>query len=155
MVVWATFLHAGPTLAVSPGEHGDAPMKNRMTTLLIGLAAALAWSSSAQAACNGAEFAGTWEVAFSDGNSCQLVLDMQGDLIAEESLCFDPFRGRTAPDSGSYAVASDCSVSAVLVVEGVTVEPAAQFARTRAIGAGRFVVPAYGFKGGVTMVRMP
>ena len=130
-------------------------MKNRMIKLLTVLVAVVAWSSSAYAACGKAEFVGTWDVTFADGNSCLLVLDSKGDIVASESICFDPFRGSTAPDSGTYSVGWDCSVSAMLVVEGNTIELAGQFApRGRDTGAGRYVVPAYFLKGAFTMIRV-
>lgn len=130
-------------------------MKNRMNKLLVTVIAVLAWGSNAYAGCNNEKFAGTWDVAFSDGNSCRLLLDSQGDVIADESICFDPFRGTTTPDAGSYAVANDCSISASIVVEGVTVELAGQFSNGRNIGAGRYLVSAFFVKGGYTMIRVP
>ena len=130
-------------------------MNNRINKLLITVIAVLACGSNAWAGCNNQKFAGTWDVAFSDGNSCRLVLDPQGEVIADESTCFDPFRGTTTPDSGSYDVANDCSISANIVVEGVPVELAGQFSSGRNIGAGRFLVPAFFVKGGYTMVRVP
>jgi len=138
------------TIDIEGGIH----MKKPATTLLATLAAVLACSSSAYAGCNNAEFAGTWDVTFSDGNSCNLVLDLQGNVNAGESRCYDPFRGSTAPDSGDFSVANDCSVSINIVVEGVDVELAGQVARARASGAGRYLVPAYSVKGLFTMVRM-
>ena len=130
-------------------------MKNRINKLLITLVAVLAWGSNAYAGCNTEKFAGTWDVAFSDGNSCRLLLDSQGEVVANESACFDPFRGTTTPDSGNYAVANDCSISASIVVEGVTVELAGQFSNGRNIGAGRYLVSAFFVKGGYTMIRVP
>jgi len=130
-------------------------MKSQAKGLVAGLAMVLAWSSSAYAACNGAEIVGAWDVTFSDGNSCVLLLDLHGDVIASESLCYDPFRGSTAPDSGTYTVAKDCSVHINLVVEGLPVDLAGRIARGRANGAGRYLVPAYSVKGAFTMVRLP
>lgn len=129
-------------------------MKNQVTTLLATVAAALAWSSSAYAGCNNAEVVGIWDVTFSDGNSCDLVLELNGNVIAEESICYDPFRGATAPDSGSFDVAQDCSVSIDIVVEGLPVELDGRIARGRASGAGRYVVWPFFVKGGFTMVRI-
>jgi len=80
---------------------------------------------------------------------------MQGDVIADESICYDPFRGTTAPDSGSFTVAEDCSVMAEIVVEGIPIELAGYISRGRDTGAGRFVVWAFGVKGAITLVRLP
>jgi hypothetical protein len=130
-------------------------MKNRVTTMLAALAAVFAWSSSAHAGCNNAEVVGTWDVTFSDGNSCSLRLNLDGNVIADESVCYDPFRGSTTPDSGTFDVASDCSVSIDIVVEGLPVDLDGRIARGRASGAGRYVVSYFGVKGLFTMVRMP
>jgi len=130
-------------------------MNNRINRLLTTFLAVLVWSSSAYAGCNNAEFSGTWDVTFSDGNSCRLLVNHQGEVDANESSCYDPFRGSTAPDSGTSAVASDCSVIVNLVVEGVTIELAGQISRGRDTGAGRYLVPAYWVKGGFTMIRVP
>ena len=130
-------------------------MKNQVTTLLATIAAVCAWSSSAHAGCNNAEVVGTWDVTFSDGNSCNLLLDLHGNVVADESTCYDPFRGSTAPDSGTFDVAGDCSVSIDIVVEGLPVDLDGRIARGRASGAGRYVVSYFGVKGSFTMVRMP
>ena len=120
MVVTNLFLHAVATLTGNGKHRGEIHMKNQISKLLATFVAVLAWSSSAYAGCNNAEFVGTWEVAFSDGNSCRLLLNRQGEVDANESICFDPFRGAAAPDSGTYAVASDCSVSVNVVIGGST-----------------------------------
>lgn len=130
-------------------------MKSQVTTLLATVAAVFAWSSSAYAGCSNAEFSGAWDITFSDGNSCNLVLGHDGNVIAEESICYDPHRGSTAPDSGTFDVAGDCSVSIDLVVETLPVELDGRIARARASGAGRYVVQYFGIKGLFTMVRMP
>ena len=56
-------------------------------------------SANANAGCTNTQFAGAWDVAFSDGNSCRLVVDQEGDVLIEpdssQSTCFDPFRGVT------------------------------------------------------------
>ena len=129
-------------------------MKNQITRFLATLVAVLAWSSSVYAECTNAVFDGTWEVAFSDGNSCRLVFDSEGGVVANESICFDPFRGAAAPDSGTYAVASDCSATVALVVEGNTIDMAAHLASDLDIGAGTHVVSALGEKGSFTMIRV-
>ncbi len=137
-------------------------MKRRITSFLTIFVAVLAWSSSAYAACTNEQFAGTWDVVFSDGNSCRLVLNVEGEVLTNPdrslSTCFDPFAGETAPDSGAYFVASDCSASFSLLVEGLDVSMFGRIAQTRDIVAGFFVVmlPAAPFfeKGAFTMIRM-
>ena len=130
-------------------------MKNQIRNLCITLLAVIGLGSTAYAGCDNAKFAGTWDVTFSDGNSCRLLLDIEGNVVASESACYDPFRGTTAPDSGTYAVAEDCSIDAALVVEGLSVELAGHFSNGRNIGAGRYQVPAYFVKGSFTMIRVP
>ena len=155
MVLPTVFLHACPALHSNANIHGDRQMRNEMRNLMIALIAVMGLSSTAYAGCDNAKFAGTWEVTFSDGNSCRLLLDIEGNVVASESTCYDPFRGATAPDSGDYAVAEDCSIEAAIVVEGVDIELFGQFSNGRNIGAGRYLVPAYYVKGGYTMVRVP
>ena len=130
-------------------------MKNRVMKSTAAVAALMAWSTGAWAGCNNAEIVGNWDVTFSDGNSCVLRLDRGGEVIAGESICFDPFRGSTAPDSGNFAVASDCSINLAIVVEGATVELEGRITRSRDSGAGRYLVPAFFVKGAFTMIRMP
>ncbi len=134
---------------------GEKQMRNRTNKLLITLIAVLACSSNAYAACGNPKFFGNWDVTFSDGNSCTLLLGRAGEVIADKSKCFDPFRGTTTPDSGSYTVAKDCSISASIVVEGVNVELAGYFDHSRNNGAGRFLVAAFQVKGSYTMIRLP
>lgn len=129
-------------------------MKIRITSFWAALVAVLAWSPSAYSACPNEKFAGTWEVTFSDGNSCRLVLNREGDVLADESACYDPFRGTTAPDSGTFITARDCSVTGALVVEGLPIELAGQLAGGRDTGAGRFLVPWFSIKGSFTMIRV-
>ena len=155
MVLPAGFPHACPALHSNATIHGDRQMRNRIRNLLIALVTVIGLSSTAYAGCDNAKFAGTWEVTFSDGNSCRLLLDIDGNVLASESTCYDPTRGTTAPDSGNYSVAEDCSIEAVIVVEGLDVELFGQFSNGRNIGAGRYLVPAYYVKGGYTMVRVP
>jgi hypothetical protein len=131
-------------------------MKNKINKLLITLVAVLACVSNAYAGCANPKFFGAWDVQFSDGNSCRLVLGRGGEVVANKSVCYDPFRGATAPDSGSYAVVpKDCEISASLVVEGVTIDLGGVFAIDRNTGHGRFVVPDFSVKGSYTMIRMP
>ena len=162
MVVPAAFLHAGPALTSNGEDQGDTYMKNRMSKLLATFAAVLVFGSNAYAGCTNAQFAGTWDVVFTDGNSCKLVVDGAGDVFIagdrSESVCFDPFRGVTEPDAGTVAVGSDCLANISLVVEGVTVEMIARIANPRNIGAGGFVILVPGVsspvaKGAFTMIR--
>jgi len=155
MAVSAVFLHACPVLNSNANFRGDIQMKSQLMNLCITLVAVVGLSSNAVAGCDNAKFAGTWDVTFSDGNSCRLLFDMAGNVVAGESICYDPFRGTTPPDSGTYAVGEDCSIDAAIVVEGLSVELAGQFSNGRNIGAGRYLVPAYGVKGGYTMIRVP
>jgi len=135
-------------------------MKSRINKLLATLVVGLAWGSSAYAGCTNAQLAGTWEAVFSDGNSCRLVLDREGEVLIDElnlSICFDPFRGTTAPDEGSYGVTSDCEVTFDLVVEGLNVQMYGRLTEPRNIGAGFFVafVPdVYAAKGSFNLVRV-
>ena len=137
-------------------------MKSRITRLLATLVVVLVWSSSAYAACTNAQFAGTWDVVFSDGNSCSLVLNKQGEVLTNPdrslSICFDPFRGVTAVDEGTYAVDSDCSASFGLAVEGLEIEMYGRIAQPRNIVAGFFVVflteDPFVEKGAFTMIRV-
>lgn len=116
------------------------------------------WGSSAYAGCSNNQLAGSWDVVFSDGNSCRLVLDDEGDvLIAEdrsESTCFDPFRGVTTPDSGTYTVDQKCEFSFALVVEGLNVSLFGRLTPNQQIGSGFYVITSGQFpvdKGSFTM----
>jgi hypothetical protein len=162
MVVAAMFLHADPTLTGNGINQGDTDMKNRINRLLATFLTVLAWSSSAYAGCTNTQFAGTWDVVFADGNSCRLVLDNDGDVLISgdrnQSVCFDPFRGVTEPDSGTVVVGSDCVANFSLSVEGVTIEMLGRIANPRTIGAGGFLIFVPGVpdpvaKGAFTMVR--
>ena len=162
MAVSARFLHADPTLNSNGRYQGDTHMKNRLNKLLATFIAVLAWSSSAYAGCTNAQFAGTWDVVFADGNSCRLVLNAAGDVLIagdrSQSVCFDPFRGVTEPDEGTVAVASDCLANFNLIVEGATIEMLGRIANPRNIGAGGYVVLIPGVpnpvaKGAFTMIR--
>ena len=137
-------------------------MRNRINKLLATFIAVLVWSSSAYAGCNNAQFAGTWDVVFNDGNSCKLVLNMDGDVLIagdrSQSVCYDPFRGVTEPDAGTVSVGSDCLANISLVVEGVTIEMLGRIANPRNIGAGGYLVFFPGYeqpvaKGAFTMIR--
>lgn len=138
-------------------------MKRRITSFLIVLVAVLAWSSSAYARCTNAQFSGTWDIVFSDGNSCSLVVNKEGEVLTEPdrslSTCFDPFRGETAPDSGTIAVTSDCVASFDLVVEGLNIEMYGRIAKTRDTGAGFYLTflsydPLEVVKGSFNMIRV-
>ena len=117
----------------------------------------LGWGTTAYAGCTNEQFAGTWDVAFSDGNVCNLIIDSEGNVLTSSdnslSTCFDPFRGTTAPDSGSVAVADECLANIVLVVEGAEIQMGARIAKTRDIGAGIYVIPIVPVKGSFTMIR--
>ena len=137
-------------------------MRNRINKLMATFVAVLVWSSSAYAGCTNAQFAGTWDVVFNDGNSCKLVLDGNGDLLIagdrSQSVCYDPFRGVTEPDAGTVAVGSDCLANISLIVEGVTIEMLGRIANPRNIGAGGYLVFVPGLqtpvaKGAFTMIR--
>ena len=137
-------------------------MKMRVINFLLVSIAILAWSSSAYAGCTNAQFAGTWDVVFADGNSCRLVLNEAGDVLIagdrSQSVCFDPFRGVAEPDSGTVAVGSDCLANFSLIVEGATIEMLGRIANPRNIGAGGFLVFVPGVpnpvaKGAFTMIR--
>ena len=133
-------------------------MKSRITSFLATLVAVLAWSSSAYAGCTNEEFAGTWDFVFSDGNACSLVFNEEGEvLIAGDSslsICLDPFRGVTEPDSGMIAVGSDCSVDFDLLVEDIEIDLFGRIAQSHDIGAGFFVMGAFGVKGSFTMIEV-
>ena len=101
-------------------------MKSRPIILLTILVAMVAWSSSAYAGCADARFSGTWEVVFSDGKSCSLVLNREGEVLTDPdrspSTCLGPFRGETAPDSGTHAETDECDVEFNLLVEGIELQ---------------------------------
>lgn len=119
-------------------------MTTRMTGLLATIFALLVWGPNAQAACTAAQFAGTWDVVFSDGNSCRLILDRDGSLLTAPdrslSTCMDPFLGVTAPDGGGYEVDSSCGAGFVLVVEDQVVEMFGRIAQPRNISAGYYLL---------------
>jgi hypothetical protein len=135
-------------------------MESRIRRLMLTLIAALAVSANAYAGCTTTQLAGAWDVVFSDGNSCRLVVDKEGAVLIEadmsQSTCFDPFRGATVPDEGSYSVNGDCSVSFELVVEGANVELYGRVIQPRIFGTGFFVtyIPdVFATKGSFNMVR--
>lgn len=98
---------------------------------------------------------------FADGNTCKLVLNMDGDVLIagdrSQSVCFDPFRGVTEPDAGTVVVASDCSAMIEIDVEGLEIDMYGRIAKTRDIIAGFHIVflPADPWvqKGAFTMIR--
>ena len=73
-----------------------------------------------------------------------MVLDEEGLVLIDSdrslSTCFDPFRGITTPDSGTYAVEKDCSFSFELIVEGVNVDLYGRLTPPQQIGAGFYVL---------------
>ena len=162
MVVRALILHAVPTLISNGRYQGDTHMKSQISKILTAFVVVLVWSSSAFAGCTNAQFAGTWDVVFGDGNSCKFVLNKEGEVLIagdrSQSVCFDPFRGVTEPDSGTVAVGSDCLANISLEVEGVTIEMLGRIAQPRNIGAGGYLIFVPGVpnpvsKGAFTMIR--
>ncbi len=123
--------------------------------LVTGVVAGLAWSSASQAGCTPAQVSGTWEIAFSDGNSCRVKLRSNGNVDTGKSVCFDPDRGSSGLDSGRIKVAGDCFAEGEIVVGGFAIELPVQFSQDRGTAAGRFRVEAAGTKGSVTMIRVP
>ena len=67
------------------------------------------WCTGASAACLQPQVTGIWEAAFSDGNSCRLRVMPNGNVSAADSVCYDPDRGSTTPESGRLKVKADCS----------------------------------------------
>jgi hypothetical protein len=135
-------------------------MKGRFIKLCAALLALLAWSSSVYAGCTNAQIAGSWDVVFSDGNSCRLVLDTEGAVLIDGlslSICFDPFRGTTAPDEGAYAVAPDCSITFDVKVEGANLQMFGRLTAARKFGAGfyvLFVPEVFADKGSFNLMRV-
>ena len=119
-------------------------MKNQRVNALATFVTLLTLGSNVYAGCSDDQFAGSWDVVFADGNSCRLVLDDQDAVLIEPdrslSTCFDPFRGVTTPDSGTYSVEKDCSFSFELIVEGVNIDLYGRLTPNRQIGAGFYVV---------------
>ena len=137
-------------------------MKNRIVGSLLTLVVLLAWGPIAYAGCTNNQFAGTWGIAFSDGNACRLVLNKDGEVLSNpdrsQSTCFDPFRGTTADVLGIYDVSDDCSVSIELLVEGYPITMGGLIAQPHNVVGGIFVVvysadPLYAEKGSITMIR--
>jgi hypothetical protein len=115
----------------------------------------LIWSSASYAGCTAAQISGTWEMAFSDGNSCRVRLKHNGEIQVEDSVCFDPDRGAAAPDSGTLRVNGVCFAEGGIVIGGVAIELPVQFSNDRTTGAGRYRVSADGSKGSVVLIRVP
>lgn len=117
----------------------------------------MGWGASAYAGCTNAQFAGTWDVAFSDGNVCNLIVDGDGNVLTSSdnslSTCFDPFRGTTSPDAGLVQITDDCLADIGLWVEGAEIQMGARIAKTRDIAAGIYVIPVVPVKGSFTMIR--
>jgi hypothetical protein len=152
----------GCALSINNNVAGDINMRNQFKSLLAVFVMLLASGMAAHAGCTNEQFAGTWDVVFSDGNSCRLVLTAEGEVLANPdrslSTCFDPFRGETAPDSGSFDVASECLVTFALEVEGNEIQMVGRIAKTRDIGAGGYVVLLdefpYAQKGSFNMIKI-
>ena len=124
-----------------------------LLTSFVGLT--LGWSSASYAGCSPPQLTGMWETVFSDGNSCRLRLLNNGDISPNESICYDPNRGTSAPDSGTLKVKANCFAEGEIIVEGVSIELPVQFSGDRSMAAGRYRVSADGTKGSVVMVRVP
>jgi len=119
-------------------------MRNQITSLLAIFVVLLAWGPSVHAGCKNSQMVGSWDVVFSDGNSCRLVLDKEGNVLTNPDLslstCLDPFQGTTSPDWGSYEVEHDCSIlSFELYVDDTNVEMYGRLTPSRQIGAGFYV----------------
>ena len=112
-------------------------------------------SSTSYAACTPAQLSGVWEAAFSDGNSCRLKLKSNGQLDSAKSVCYDPDRGTTVPDSGVFKTKANCFIEGELVIDGFTIEVPVQVSQGRGVAAGRYRVQADGTKGSIFMVRVP
>ena len=112
-------------------------------------------SSAAYAGCTPPQLTGIWEVAFSDGNSCRLKLNSNGSINVDKSVCYDPDRGTSVPDSGTLKTQANCFAEGELVIGGFAIELPVQFAQNRGMAAGRYRVSADGTKGSVMMVRVP
>ncbi len=130
-------------------------MISKKATLASMFGLTLGFSSAGYAGCAPPQMTGIWEVAFSDGNSCRLKLNSNGSLNVNQSVCYDPDRGSTVPDSGNIKTKANCFAEGELVVEGFTVELPVQFSQGRGMAAGRYRVTADGTKGSVVMVRVP
>ncbi len=112
------------------------------------------FSSASFAACTSAQVSGTWEVAFSDGNSCRLKLNNNGSISADKSVCYDPTRGTTVPDSGNLKVQGNCFAEGEIVIGGAVIELPVQFSNDRTTAAGRYLAPDQ-TKGSVVLIRVP
>ena len=130
-------------------------MTKRVINFLLASIAILAFSANAYAGCTKAQISGTWEVAFSNGNSCRIKLNSLGKVVASASDCFDPFRGVAGVDSGKLPVKSNCLAEGNIVVEGIKTKLAIQFAADRSTGGGRYLLADMSAKGSVIMIRLP
>ena len=126
--------------------------KNIVTGLM--LAVSIGCSTSVYAGCNAQQVSGTWEAAFSDGNSCRLKVKPNGTVDINVSVCYDPDRGVTDIDSGTIKPKGDCSAEGEIIISGTTIELPVQFSHDRSLAAGRFRFTADGSKGSVVMVRV-
>lgn len=127
-------------------------MKKIATCLLLG--GSIGLSATVYAGCNAQQISGTWEAAFSDGNSCRLKVKPNGAVDSNASVCFDPDRGTADIDSGTLKPKGDCFAEGEIVISGVSIELPVQFSHDRSLAAGRFRVSADGSKGSVVMVRV-
>ena len=130
-------------------------MNSNKTSLAAVLGLALGFSPVGHAACSSPQTSGIWEVAFSNGSSCRLKVNINGTINVDKSVCYDPDRGVTTPESGLFKPNASCFAEGELVVEGVTVEVPVQYSQERSMAAGRYRISADGSKGSVMMVRVP
>ena len=146
---------ADPPVCSANNYDGAVHMKSRLINAFLATIAILAFSSSAYAGCSKAQVSGIWEVAFSDGNSCRLKLNNVGKIITGSSVCFDPTLGAAPPDSGTLPVKGNCLADGQIVIQGVIITLAIQFATDRNTGGGRYFIEATSAKGSVIMIRVP
>jgi hypothetical protein len=117
----------------------------RTATILsvLALSAALI-SSSAQAACNQSDGAGTWR-AFSTGvaghdilwSRCFITVKASGNVATKSSFCFLEDGTKIAITAGNLAIASDCSLTGSFTVSGLVENIIdAQLSKENAIMAG-------------------
>ena len=130
-------------------------MNKRMSKLLITLIVVFGLGTNAYAGCGKGKLAGPWDISFSDGNQCVLRFNSSGDVNVNKSICYDPFLGAIAPDSGSFATTKDCTITVNFVNQGVAVEMSGQFSLDRNLASGGYVLPDFEIKGSFIMIRLP
>ncbi len=130
-------------------------MNKPMSKLLITLIVVFGLGSNAYAGCGKAKLTGPWDITFSDGNTCVLRFTSSGEVNVDKSICYDPFLGATAPDSGSFATTKECTITVSFVQQGVAIEMSGQFSLDRNLASGGYVLPDFAIKGSFTMIRLP